>query len=107
MLQPMVQFDAILYGTNFIANPISGTSIGLHYFSSIKHLNVSRKIRINRFSLFQILFNLIFFALSYYMSGLPNEYFRFGLFAIVGLMVSFVAEGMGLAIGATFSITVN
>lgn len=55
----------------------------------------------------QILFNLIFLALTYGMSGLPVEYFRFGLYAAVGLIVSFVAEGMGLAIGATFSITVS
>lgn len=41
------------------------------------------------------------------MSGLPAESFRFGLYAVVGLIVSFVAEGMGLAIGATFSITVS
>lgn len=41
------------------------------------------------------------------MSGLPAEYFRFGLYAVVGLIVSFVAEGMGLAIGATFCITVS
>ncbi|XP_031630020.1 ATP-binding cassette sub-family G member 1 [Contarinia nasturtii] len=54
---------------------------------------------------FQILFNLIFLGLTYSMSGLPVEYFRFGLYAIIGLIVSFVAEGMGLAIGATFSIT--
>lgn len=53
------------------------------------------------------MFNLIFLALTYSMSGLPAEYFRFGLYAIVGLIVSFVAEGMGLAIGATFSITVS
>lgn len=55
----------------------------------------------------QILFNLIFLALTYWMAGLPTEYFRFGLYAVVGLIVSFVAEGMGLAIGATFSITVS
>lgn len=55
----------------------------------------------------QVLFNLIFLGLTYYMSGLPHEYFRFGLYAVVGLIVSFVAEGMGLAIGATFSITVS
>lgn len=55
----------------------------------------------------QILFNLIFLGLTYWMSGLPIEYFRFGLYAVVGLIVSFVAEGMGLAIGATFSITVS
>lgn len=41
------------------------------------------------------------------MSGLPDQYFRFGLYAIVGLIVAFVAEGLGLAIGATFSITVS
>lgn len=41
------------------------------------------------------------------MSGLPAEYFRFGIYAVIGLIVSFVAEGMGLAIGATFSITVS
>lgn len=46
-------------------------------------------------------------ALTYWMSGLPAEYFRFALFAAIGLIVSFVAEGMGLAIGATFSITVR
>lgn len=49
---------------------------------------------------------MIFLALTYWMSGLPADYYRFGLFAAVGLIVSFVAEGMGLAIGATFSITV-
>lgn len=59
------------------------------------------------FSHSQILFNLIFLGLTYWMSGLPVELFRFGLYAIVGLIVSFVAEGMGLAIGATFSITVS
>lgn len=50
---------------------------------------------------------MIFLALTYWMAGLPTEYFRFGLYAVVGLIVSFVAEGMGLAIGATFSITVS
>lgn len=73
----------------------------------IQHFAV-RKIQINSSLMFsQILFNLIFLSLTYYMSGLPADFFRFGLFAIVGLMVSFVAEGMGLAIGATFSITVK
>lgn len=55
----------------------------------------------------QILFNMIFLLLTYWMSGLPSEYFRFGLYALVGLIVAFVAEGLGLAIGATFSITVS
>lgn len=54
----------------------------------------------------QIFLNLIFLTLSYYLPGLPLEIGRFLLFTLVGLIVSFVAEGLGLAIGATFSVTV-
>lgn len=53
----------------------------------------------------QIFFNMIFLSFTYWMSGLPNELWRFMLFSSVGIITSFVAEGMGLAIGATFSIT--
>lgn len=41
------------------------------------------------------------------MSGIPMQHFRFGLYSLVGMIVSFVAEGLGLAIGAAFSITVS
>ncbi|XP_034480654.1 ATP-binding cassette sub-family G member 1 [Drosophila innubila] len=53
----------------------------------------------------QVLLNLTFMAVTYWMSGLPEQMWRFCIFVAVGLMVSLVAEGMGLAIGATFSIT--
>ncbi|XP_017059738.1 ATP-binding cassette sub-family G member 1 [Drosophila ficusphila] len=53
----------------------------------------------------QVLLNITFMAVTYYMSGLPQQFWRFGIFVAVGLMISLVAEGMGLAIGATFSIT--
>ncbi|XP_002067871.3 ATP-binding cassette sub-family G member 1 [Drosophila willistoni] len=53
----------------------------------------------------QILLNVTFMIMSYWMSGLPDQIWRFGIFVAVGLMISLVAEGMGLAIGATFSIT--
>lgn len=56
---------------------------------------------------FQILFNTIFMSMTYWMSGLPCDVHRFALYLLVGLVVSFVAEGMGLAIGASFSITVG
>lgn len=55
----------------------------------------------------QVLLNLTFMAMTYWMSGLPEQLWRFCIFVAVGLMISLVAEGMGLAIGATFSITVN
>ncbi|XP_017080688.1 ATP-binding cassette sub-family G member 1 isoform X2 [Drosophila eugracilis] len=53
----------------------------------------------------QVLLNITFMAVTYWMSGLPQQFWRFGIFVAVGLMISLVAEGMGLAIGATFSIT--
>uniref|UniRef100_A0A1B6C8R7 ABC transporter domain-containing protein n=1 Tax=Clastoptera arizonana TaxID=38151 RepID=A0A1B6C8R7_9HEMI len=47
-----------------------------------------------------LVFNsLLFLTLVYFMSGLPREMYRFFLFSIVGITTSFVAEGMGLAIG--------
>lgn len=55
----------------------------------------------------QVLLNLTFMSVTYWMSGLPEQLWRFGIFVAVGLMISLVAEGMGLAIGATFSITVS
>lgn len=39
------------------------------------------------------------------MSGLPHEWWRFVLFASIAVLVSAVAEGLGLAIGSTFSVT--
>ncbi|EDV97080.1 ATP-binding cassette sub-family G member 1 [Drosophila grimshawi] len=53
----------------------------------------------------QVLLNFTFMAMTYWMSGLPQQLWRFCIFVAVGLMISLVAEGMGLAIGATFSIT--
>jgi len=55
----------------------------------------------------QVLLNITFMAVTYWMSGLPQQFWRFCIFVAVGLMISLVAEGMGLAIGATFSITVS
>lgn len=55
----------------------------------------------------QICFNILFSALVYFLSGLPLEPWRFGMFALIGVVVSFVAEGLGLAIGATFNVTVS
>lgn len=54
----------------------------------------------------QILFNFIFSTLVYTLSGLPMEPWRFLTFTMIGIIVSFVSEGLGLAIGATFNVTV-
>lgn len=57
--------------------------------------------------MFQILFNMMFITLTYFLSGIPLQLFRFGLYSLIGMIISFVAEGLGLAIGAAFSITVS
>ncbi|KAI8123488.1 hypothetical protein FF38_11964 [Lucilia cuprina] len=53
----------------------------------------------------QIVYNVIYLSIIYWMTGFPPQWWRFAIFIAVGLMTSFVAEGLGLSIGATFSIT--
>ncbi|XP_065359967.1 ATP-binding cassette subfamily G member 4-like [Calliphora vicina] len=53
----------------------------------------------------QIVYNVIYLTIIYWMTGFPPQWWRFAIFISVGLMTSFVAEGLGLSIGATFSIT--
>lgn len=53
----------------------------------------------------QIVLNIIFSTLVYFLSGLPHEPWRFAMFAFIGVVISMVAEGLGLAIGATFNVT--
>jgi len=40
------------------------------------------------------------------MAGLPREFLRFSVFNVICLLVCFVAEGMGLLVGAIFNVTV-
>ncbi|XP_059622463.1 ATP-binding cassette subfamily G member 4 [Phlebotomus argentipes] len=53
----------------------------------------------------QVFFNILFLSLVYWLPGLPMQLWRFGLFSFVGVIISLVAEGLGLTIGSTFSIT--
>uniref|UniRef100_A0A1L8E4C2 Putative pleiotropic drug resistance pdr1-15 abc superfamily protein n=1 Tax=Nyssomyia neivai TaxID=330878 RepID=A0A1L8E4C2_9DIPT len=53
----------------------------------------------------QVFFNILFLTLVYWLPGLPMQLWRFGLFSFVGVIISLVAEGLGLTIGSTFSIT--
>lgn len=53
----------------------------------------------------QILLNILFCLIVYFMAGLPSEFTRFAIFCLVGNVVSFAAEGLGLAIGSVFNIT--
>lgn len=104
MFQQMVWFISILCSIDLIETAIPSNNIPIYsiYYTSIAKLDSNASECV-----FQILFNMIFMTLTYYMSGIPMEHFRFGLYSLVGMIVSFVAEGLGLAIGAAFSITVS
>lgn len=54
---------------------------------------------------FMIFFSMLFLSITYVMVGLPLELSRFLLFSVMGITTSIAAEGMGIAIGSTFSIT--
>jgi hypothetical protein len=50
---------------------------------------------------------MIFLVVVYFMNGLPAEWYRFSLFSLVAITVCLVAEGLGLAIGSIFNVTVS
>lgn len=55
----------------------------------------------------QVSLNVLFSSLVYWLAGLPAEWWRFVCFASIGVIVCLVADGLGLLIGATFSVTVS
>lgn len=57
--------------------------------------------------LFQFIFNWIYLTIMYFMTGIPFGYLRYSLFCANGIIVSFIAEGFGLAIGSVFNIIVS
>ena len=59
------------------------------------------------YSVLQILLSMIFLTLVYFLNGLPNEWYRFFLFCFIAVIVCLVAEGLGLAIGSVFNVTVS
>jgi hypothetical protein len=59
------------------------------------------------YSVLQIILSMIFLTLVYFLNGLPAEWYRFVLFCFVAITVCLVAEGLGLAIGSVFSVTVS
>lgn len=50
---------------------------------------------------------LIYIIITYIMTSQPLEWFRFGLFFVICLMVALVAQSIGLVVGALFSVKVS
>ncbi|XP_063709394.1 ABC transporter G family member 2-like [Culicoides brevitarsis] len=52
----------------------------------------------------QMLCSTIYLMVTYYMTSQPMQFYRFGLFVTILLMVVFVAQALGLFVGALFSV---
>jgi len=53
---------------------------------------------------FQIFFPFLYVCISYYMTGQPYDLFRFGIVCLMAILISLVAQSLGLMIGAACSI---
>jgi hypothetical protein len=50
---------------------------------------------------------ILFTIVIYVMSAQPYEWGRFLMFLVISLLVTYVAQSIGLLIGAAFSVTVS
>lgn len=55
----------------------------------------------------QISLNMIFCTTVFFMVGVPFTIPRFVMFCVIGNIISLVSEGIGMAIGSMFSVTVS
>lgn len=57
--------------------------------------------------MFQAIFCVIYVSIVYYFTSQPYEWFRFGMFLSACLMISFVAQSIGLVVGAAMNVQVR
>uniref|UniRef100_A0A1Y1LB80 ABC transporter domain-containing protein n=1 Tax=Photinus pyralis TaxID=7054 RepID=A0A1Y1LB80_PHOPY len=53
---------------------------------------------------FQTIFCIFYVAIVYFMTGQPMEFQRFGMFLLACLLVAFVAQSVGLVVGAAMNV---
>lgn len=49
----------------------------------------------------------MYVSIVYYMTSQPPEMFRFGMFLSACLLISFVAQSVGLVVGAAMNVQVS
>lgn len=49
----------------------------------------------------------MYVGIVYYMTSQPPEMFRFGMFLSACLLISFVAQSVGLVVGAAMNVQVS
>lgn len=50
---------------------------------------------------------MLYVTIVYYFTAQPFEWFRFGMFLAACLMISFVAQSIGLVVGAAMNVQVR
>ncbi|KAK5643310.1 hypothetical protein RI129_007155 [Pyrocoelia pectoralis] len=53
---------------------------------------------------FQTIFCIFYVGIVYFMTGQPMEFHRFGMFLLACLLVAFVAQSVGLVVGAAMNV---
>lgn len=53
---------------------------------------------------FQAIFCVMYASIVYYLTAQPYEWFRFGMFISACLLISFVAQSVGLVVGAAMNV---
>lgn len=59
------------------------------------------------FIMFQTIFCVVYVTIVYFMTSQPPEIARFGMFLGACLLVSFVAQSVGLVVGAAMNVQVS
>ena len=55
----------------------------------------------------QLFFPLLYITIAYFLTEQPHEFFRFAIVAAFAMLISVVAQSIGLLIGAACSIQVK
>lgn len=92
----MVFVKVLLFGYNCIRHTIPGKFFFVKIFSN--YFTVLFQFFI------QTCFCCIYVSIVYYFTSQPMEWFRFSLFLSACLLVSFVAQSVGLVVGAAMNV---
>lgn len=89
----MVLFEILLPGHKCGRHSIPGENL----FSSIQNLQL-------KLLSFQTIFCVVYVTIVYYFTSQPWELFRYSMFLGACLMISFVAQSVGLVVGAAMNV---
>lgn len=59
------------------------------------------------FDCLQAIFCVLYVSIVYYMTSQPAELFRYWMFLAACLLISFVAQSVGLVVGAAMNVQVS